>query len=167
MREMGILVAFCLLFFAALLLGIVIYRALKRYPKGQISIGHFILLRAIHASWILLPPAFVFTILHSPYIFFEYYVSEVWTSISTLIFTVISMTIGYIWGSKLIDKVYLEYKIKMFLWFSCVLSMGLSIMVIVIDIQSVIEELEIWWMYGVILLLISVIILILPLIKES
>jgi hypothetical protein len=77
------------------------------------------------------------------------------------------MTIGYVLGSKLIDKVYLEYKIKMFLCFSCVLSVGLSIMVILIDIQSVIEELEILWMYGVILLLISVIILILQLIKES
>lgn len=167
MKEVEIILALCLLLGALLLVIVSVHLALKRPRENMIYVGHFLLLRTIHASWILLPPAFLFTIMFSPYIFFKYYISESINSILTFIFAFVSIAIGYKVGEKLIEKVYLHtIQNKKILWFSCILPMGLFIMVMAMDILLVIEES--WnWMYSVILLFISVLILVLPLIRES
>lgn len=159
-----ILLALCSI--AALLLVIFVNRVLKRPRGDMINVGYRLLLRTIHANWILLPPAFLFTFLFSPCIFFKFYRSELIIAILTFIIALISIYVGYRVGEKLIVEVYLKYKTEKYLWLSSIPSTILFIIIIAMDIQSVIEEGSLSWVVSIILLFIASIILTLPLIKE-
>jgi hypothetical protein len=160
-----ILLALCPI--AALLLVIFVDRVLKRPREDRVNVGYRLLLRTIHANWILLPPAFLFTFLFSPYIFFKFYRSELIIAILTSIIAIISIYVGYRMGEKLIVEVYLKYKTEKYLVLSSITSTILFFIIIAMDVQSVTEEGSLSWVHSAIFLFIATIILTLPLIKET
>jgi hypothetical protein len=112
----------------------------KSNRREEIVIKDFLVLRTIHASWILWVWAFLFTVILSPYLFSWYAVPYLMAVVVLPAAAIISLIIGSQLGERLVVELYQKYDLGKAALRAPLFSFMLFLCIILLDIISIGQE---------------------------